>query len=95
MNKFVLSFELIDSPLLPVAAVIAGLGVVAVFLWAPRRLIRTAVVAAAADYDASLAVLGAPGSELLRAAEAAGLEIGERDAVALAFLAQTCGAVQP
>jgi len=33
-----------------------------------------AVVAAAADYDASLAVLGAPGSELLRAAEAAGLE---------------------
>lgn len=48
MNKFVLSFELIDSPLLPVAAVIAGLGVVAVFLWAPRRLIRTAVVAAAA-----------------------------------------------
>ena len=33
-----------------------------------------AVVAAAADYDASLAVLGAPDSELLRAAEAAGLE---------------------
>ena len=33
-----------------------------------------AVVAAAAEYDPSLAVLGAPGSCLLRAAEAAGLE---------------------
>ncbi len=33
-----------------------------------------AVVAAAAEYDPSLAVLGAPGSLLLRAAEAAGLE---------------------
>ena len=33
-----------------------------------------AVVAAAAEYDPSLAVLGAPGSRLLRAAEAAGLE---------------------
>ncbi|MBA3604661.1 MAG: LamB/YcsF family protein [Acidimicrobiia bacterium] len=33
-----------------------------------------AVVAAAAEYDPSLSVLGAPGSELLRAAEAAGLE---------------------
>jgi UPF0271 protein len=33
-----------------------------------------AVVAAAAEYDPSLAVLGAPGSFLLRAAEAAGLE---------------------
>ncbi|MGI9053425.1 MAG: LamB/YcsF family protein [Ilumatobacteraceae bacterium] len=33
-----------------------------------------AVVAAAAEYDPSLAVLGAPGSELLRAADDAGLE---------------------
>ncbi|MGH9270053.1 MAG: LamB/YcsF family protein, partial [Ilumatobacteraceae bacterium] len=33
-----------------------------------------AVVEAAAEYDPSLAVLGAPGSELLRRAEAAGLE---------------------
>ena len=33
-----------------------------------------AVVAAAAEYDPSLAVLGAPGSCLLRAAESAGLE---------------------
>ena len=33
-----------------------------------------AVVAAAAEYDPSLAVLGAPGSWLLRAAESAGLE---------------------
>ncbi|MET0459272.1 MAG: 5-oxoprolinase subunit PxpA [Ilumatobacteraceae bacterium] len=33
-----------------------------------------AVVAAAAEYDPSLALLGAPGSRLLRAAEAAGLE---------------------
>lgn len=33
-----------------------------------------AVVAAAAEYDPSLAILGAPGSELLRATDAAGLE---------------------
>jgi len=33
-----------------------------------------AVVAAATEYDPSMAVLGAPGSELLRLAEAAGLE---------------------
>ncbi len=33
-----------------------------------------AVVAAASEYDPSLAVLGAPGSALLRAADAAGLE---------------------
>lgn len=48
MNRFILSFELIDSPLLWVAAAIAGLGVVAVILWAPRRVIRTAVIAGAA-----------------------------------------------
>ena len=40
----------------------------------------SAVVDAAREYDPSLAVLGAPGSELLRAADAAGLE-----AVAEAF----------
>lgn len=48
MNRFILSFELIDSPLLPVAAVIAGLGVVAVLLWPPRRLVLTGVIATAA-----------------------------------------------
>ncbi len=48
MNRFVLSFELIDSPLLPIAAVIAGLGVVAVLLWRRRRLVLTGVVAVAA-----------------------------------------------
>lgn len=48
MNRFVLSFELIDSPLLWVAAVVAALGVVGVTLWTPRRVIRTAVIAVAA-----------------------------------------------
>lgn len=48
MNRFILSFELIDSPLLWVAAVVAALGVVGVALWAPRRVIRTAVIAVAA-----------------------------------------------
>lgn len=48
MNRFILSFELIDSPLLPIAAVIAGLGVVAVLLWRRRRLVLTGVVAVAA-----------------------------------------------
>lgn len=48
MNKFVLSFELIDSPLLAGTAVLAGLGVVAILLWAPRRVARTAVIAVAA-----------------------------------------------
>lgn len=48
MNRFILSFELIDSPLLWVAAVVAALGVVGVTLWTPRRVIRTAVIAVAA-----------------------------------------------
>lgn len=48
MNRFILSFELIDSPLLWVAAVVAALGVVGIALWAPRRVIRTAVIAVAA-----------------------------------------------
>ncbi|MDU0366005.1 esterase [Microbacterium sp. KSW4-17] len=48
MNRFILSFELIDSPLLPISAVIAGLGVVAVLLWRRRRLVLTGVVAVAA-----------------------------------------------
>ena len=44
MNRFVLSFELIDSPLLAVCAIVAGLGVVAIVLWAPRRLITTTAI---------------------------------------------------
>ncbi|WP_230006311.1 esterase family protein [Microbacterium sp. Bi128] len=39
-----LSFELIDSPLLIVCAVIAALGAVAVIVWPPRRLVRTLVI---------------------------------------------------
>lgn len=48
MNKFILSFELIDSPVLIVSAIVAALGVVAVVVWAPRRLIRTLAIGAAA-----------------------------------------------
>ncbi|MFJ4037705.1 alpha/beta hydrolase [Microbacterium sp. NPDC090007] len=48
MNKFVLSFELIDSPLLIICAVVAGSGVVAVVVWPRRRPILTGVVAVAA-----------------------------------------------
>ncbi len=44
MNKFVLSFELIDSPLLAVSAVVAVLGVIAVTVWPRRRLVRTLLV---------------------------------------------------
>ena len=44
MIRFVLSFELIDSPLLIVCAVIAALGAVAVIVWPPRRLVRTLVI---------------------------------------------------
>lgn len=48
MIRFLLSFELIDSPLLIVCAALAGLGVVAVILWSPRRIIRTVLVGLAA-----------------------------------------------
>ena len=41
---------------------------------AAHRPAAQALVAAAAEYDPSLAILGLPGSELLAAAEAAGLE---------------------
>ena len=41
---------------------------------AAERSLADAVVAAAVEYDPSLAILGLPGSELLRAADAAGLE---------------------
>lgn len=44
MIRFVLSFELIDSPLLIVCAVIAALGAVAVIVWPPRRLVRTLMI---------------------------------------------------
>jgi len=45
---------------------------------ATNPTLAAAVVEAAADYDSSLAILGLPGSELLAAAERAGLEaVGE------------------
>lgn len=48
MNRFVLSFELIDSPLLAVCAVVAGVALLAVVVWAPRRIVRTLLVGVAA-----------------------------------------------
>ncbi|WP_295833770.1 hypothetical protein, partial [uncultured Microbacterium sp.] len=48
MNKFILSFELIDSPLLLVSAIIAGVGVIAVVVWRPRRIVSTLVIGIAA-----------------------------------------------
>jgi len=45
VNRFVLSFELIDSPLLIVTVVIAAIGVLAILLWPPRRLMGTALIA--------------------------------------------------
>ena len=48
MNKFVLSFELIDSPLLTIAAIVAAVGVAVVIVWSPRRIVRTLIVGAAA-----------------------------------------------
>lgn len=48
MNKFILSFELIDSPMLLISAIIAALCVVAVAVWRPRRLISTLVIGVAA-----------------------------------------------
>jgi enterochelin esterase-like enzyme len=44
MNKFILSFELIDSPLLTICAVVAVLGVIAVIVWRPRRVVRTLII---------------------------------------------------
>ncbi|CAN3701357.1 hypothetical protein MMX123_01350 [Microbacterium sp. MM2322] len=48
MNRFLLSFELIDSPLLIVCAIIAGVGALVVVSWAPRRVVRTLVIGVAA-----------------------------------------------
>jgi enterochelin esterase-like enzyme len=48
VNRFVLSFELIDTPLLTICAIVAGLGAVAVIVWAPRRVVRTLLIAVAA-----------------------------------------------
>jgi len=48
VNKFILSFELIDSPMLLVSAIIAALGVVAVIVWRPRRIKSTLVIGIAA-----------------------------------------------
>jgi len=48
VNRFVLSFELIDTPLLTVCALIAGLGALAVIVWAPRRILRTLLIGVAA-----------------------------------------------
>lgn len=44
MNRFFLSFELIDSPLLVICVVVAALGVLVVVLWPPRRILRTILV---------------------------------------------------
>ncbi|MCM3500682.1 esterase [Microbacterium sp. P26] len=41
MNKFILSFELINSPLLAVCSAVAVLGVIAVLVWPRRRLTLT------------------------------------------------------
>lgn len=47
MNRFILSLELIDSPLLLISTVVAALGMVAVIAWSPRRVVRTLVVGVA------------------------------------------------
>ncbi|MBQ9915815.1 MAG: esterase [Microbacterium sp.] len=44
MNRFFLSFELIDSPLLVICVVVAALGILVVVLWPPRRTLRTILV---------------------------------------------------
>ncbi len=48
VNRFILSFELIDSPFLVICAIIAGLGTLAVIVWAPRRIVSTVLVGIAA-----------------------------------------------
>jgi enterochelin esterase-like enzyme len=48
VNKFLLSLELIDSPLLTVSAIVAALGLVAVIVWRPRRLVTALVIGVAA-----------------------------------------------
>ncbi|WP_295782859.1 esterase [uncultured Microbacterium sp.] len=48
MKKFVLSFELIDSPLLVICSIVVAIGVIVVMAWAPRRVGRTIGVAVAA-----------------------------------------------
>ena len=48
MNKFILSFELIDSPMPLISAIIAALGVIAVIVWRPRRIVSTLVIGIAA-----------------------------------------------
>lgn len=48
MNRFLLSFELIDSPVLVVCAAIAALGVLAVIILPRRRLLLSATSAGAA-----------------------------------------------
>ncbi|MFF8188407.1 alpha/beta hydrolase [Microbacterium sp. NPDC016588] len=44
MNRFLLSFELIDSPLLVICVVVAALGILVVVLWPPRRILRAILV---------------------------------------------------
>lgn len=48
MNKFILSFELIDSPLLLISAGVALLGLIAVIAWPHRRVVLTLSIGAAA-----------------------------------------------
>ncbi len=48
MNRFLLSFELIDSPVLAICVAIAALGVLAVIILPRRRLLLSAAIAGAA-----------------------------------------------
>lgn len=48
MNRFFLSFELIDSPLLLISALIATVGVVVVLFWPPRHLLRALLIGVSA-----------------------------------------------
>ncbi|MBB3156695.1 enterochelin esterase-like enzyme [Microbacterium proteolyticum] len=48
MNRFILSLELIDSPLLLVSAAVAVLGLIAVIVWPHRRLVLTLSIGVAA-----------------------------------------------
>ncbi|PTT18590.1 esterase [Microbacterium sp. HMWF026] len=48
MNKFFLSLELIDSPLITVFATLSVIGVLVVLAWAPRHVVRMTCVALAA-----------------------------------------------
>lgn len=48
MNKFILTFELINSPLLVIFSIVAGLAAAGVVIWPQRRIVRTLVIGVAA-----------------------------------------------